>query len=100
MVEPLAAIAMLEFEQQVLDVESKVLHALVSLVTVLLEGFSKDTLKLDRSIWQYLHDWHRVLINDCCESVSSGRTAERHCARQHFVQHDTEAPDVAAFIDV
>src|SRR5262249_27713848 len=79
---------------QVLQVDQKIARRLIAHVCVFGERFANDALQLRRYVFK--REWFFLENGD--NRVTGGVAGEGNLARQHFIEHNAEAPDVCACV--
>src|SRR6185369_11951611 len=60
---------------------------------------SSSVSKSRRCLRRKACEWRRILLRNRDDNVSRRLALKRHAARDHFIDHDAETPDVAACVD-
>ena len=84
---------------QTLEVNDQILGALITMISVLLQGLHDDALEIVRYVGIQATNRNRAAVQDQVVGHSRGRALKRNGARRHLVQHHAQREEVGAGID-
>jgi len=83
---------------QAAEIDGHFFDYLVSLVYVLSQCFSHDAFEFGGSTNQVLGNCRGLLFNYCHHYVGGSFTHKRWMSGNHFIEHNSQTPDVGSFI--